>query len=68
VGVPLGYALAAAVGSAVGDALGADLPFVFPPIYILLALLGTAVLAFLVMQPPLRRAVRLRPGDALRHA
>jgi putative ABC transport system permease protein len=68
VGVPLGYALAHVVGSAVGDALGADLPFVFPLRYVLLALLGTGVLALFVMQPPLRRAVRLRPGDALRHA
>jgi hypothetical protein len=31
------------------------------------ALLGTVLLAGLVMLAPLRRAVRFKPGDALRH-
>jgi len=34
----------------------------------LIALAGTVVLALLVMLAPLRRAVRFRPGEAIRHA
>ena len=44
------------------------LPFVFPLWNVGLALVGTVVLALLVLLLPLRRAVRLRPGDALRYA
>jgi ABC-type lipoprotein release transport system permease subunit len=35
---------------------------------VVLALLGTILLALLVMALPLRRVVRLRPGEALRYA
>ncbi|MBJ7455867.1 MAG: FtsX-like permease family protein, partial [Thermoleophilia bacterium] len=66
VGVPLGYALARALGWAVGQSVGIDVTFVFPITYVALALIGTVALALLVMLAPLRRAVRLRPGDALR--
>jgi putative ABC transport system permease protein len=68
VGVPLGYVLARAIGWAAGEAVGLDIAFVFPPGYIAIALAGTVALALLIMLAPLRRAVRLRPGDALRHA
>ena len=43
------------------------LPVVFPP-WNILALVGTVVLALLVLFLPVRRAVRFRPGDALRYA
>ena len=43
-------------------------PFVFPLWNLPIALVGTLVLALLVLFFPLRRAVRLRPGDALRYA
>ncbi len=66
VGVPLGYGLARALGWAVGQTVGIDVAFVFPIAYVGLALAGTVALALLVMLAPLRRAVRLRPGDALR--
>jgi ABC-type antimicrobial peptide transport system permease subunit len=46
--------------------VGIDVAFVFPIAYVALALAGTVALALLVMLAPLRRAVRLRPGDALR--
>ncbi len=39
-----------------------------PPLNILIALVGTVVLALLVLFFPVRRAVRFRPGDALRYA
>jgi putative ABC transport system permease protein len=65
-GVPIGYGLARAIGWASGEAVGLDIVFVFPLGYVALALAGTIALAVLVMLAPLRRAVRLKPGDALR--
>ncbi len=34
----------------------------------MIALVGTVILALLVMLAPLRRAVRFKPGEALRYA
>jgi ABC-type Fe3+/spermidine/putrescine transport system ATPase subunit len=42
--------------------------FVFPIAYPAITLVGTAILAVLVMLAPLRRAVHFEPGDALRCA
>jgi putative ABC transport system permease protein len=67
-GIPLGYALTRFFGWLIGRIFGFQLPFLFPPANILLALIGTVVLALLLMRLPLRRAVRFRPGDALRYA
>jgi putative ABC transport system permease protein len=41
---------------------------VFPAANVVLALLGSVALALLIMLLPLRRAVRFKPGDALRYA
>jgi putative ABC transport system permease protein len=68
VGVPLGYLLARALGWAAGEAVGLQIEFVFPLTYVALALAGTVLLALLVMLAPLRRAVRFKPGEALRYA
>jgi putative ABC transport system permease protein len=67
VGVPLGYGLARAIGWAVGEAVGLDVAFEFPPAYVAVALAGTVLLSLATMLAPLRRAVQLKPGDALRH-
>jgi putative ABC transport system permease protein len=67
-GVPLGYLLARALCWGAGEATGIDWLFVFPLAYAGIALLGTVLLAFVVMLAPLRRAVRLKPGEALRYA
>ena len=67
-GVPLGYAFARAIGWAAGEAVGLDIAFVFPLGYVGFALIGTVILALLVMLAPLRRAVRFKPGEALRYA
>ena len=67
-GIPLGYALTKFLGWLVGHLFGFDLPFLFPPANIALALVGTIILALLLMGLPLRRAVRFRPGEALRYA
>jgi putative ABC transport system permease protein len=41
---------------------------VFPLGYVAIALVGTVILALVVMLAPLRRAVRFKPGEALRYA
>jgi ABC-type lipoprotein release transport system permease subunit len=67
-GIPLGYALTRLFGWLIGRIFGFQLPFLYPPGNVALALVGTLVLALLLMRLPLRRAVRFRPGDALRYA
>jgi hypothetical protein len=44
------------------------MPIAFPVWNVPLALLGTIALAWLLMRLPLRRAVRFRPGEALRYS
>ena len=46
---------------------GLDFAFEFPLAFVAVALAGTVGLALAVMLAPLRRAVRLKPGEALRH-
>jgi putative ABC transport system permease protein len=67
-GIPLGYLLARTMGWAAGEAVGLNIAFVFPLSYVAIALAGTVALALLVMLAPLRRAVRFKPGEALRYA
>jgi putative ABC transport system permease protein len=67
-GVPLGFAFAHALVWATGEAVGLSIAFVFPLSYVAIALAGALVLALMVMFVPLRRAVRLKPGEALRYA
>jgi putative ABC transport system permease protein len=50
------------------EVIGIDFGFTFPPLNLLIALVGTVMLALLIMRLPLRRAVRLKPGEAVRHA
>lgn len=66
-GIPLGYVLLRLILWLVWQIVDVRLPVVFPPRNILIALVGTMMLALLVLFWPVRRAVRLRPGDALRH-
>ena len=68
VGVPLGYALDRFLVWLVRESLNAELDFAFPAWHVPLAFAGTLVLALAVMSLPVRRAARLRPGDALRYA
>ena len=67
-GVPLGYLLARGIGSLAGNAVGLDIAFVFPVSYVLIALIGTVMLALVIMLAPLRRAVHFKPGEAIRYA
>jgi putative ABC transport system permease protein len=67
-GIPLGYALDRFLVWLVWEVVGVRIEFVFPPWNVVLALVGTVVLSLLIMLLPVRRAVRFRPGDALRYA
>jgi putative ABC transport system permease protein len=67
-GIPVGYALNRLVVWLVKEIVEVEIPVAFPPWNIALALVGTAALAVLVLLLPVRRAVRFRPGDALRYA
>jgi putative ABC transport system permease protein len=67
-GLPLGYGLARLFNWLVLQVTGIEFAFVFPPQNVLFALVGTVVLGLLVIRIPLRRAVRFRPGDAIRYA
>ena len=67
-GIPLGYLLARALISLTANVADTALAFTFPARNIGVTLVGAVILALLVLLAPLRRAVRLRPGDALRYA
>jgi putative ABC transport system permease protein len=68
IGIPLGFGLAHVVVTLAENVFNEHLLFAFPALNIPIALLGTLVLALLVMQIPLRRAVQFKPGAALRYA
>jgi lipoprotein-releasing system permease protein len=67
-GIPLGYALDRLLVWMVWEVVGVRIDVVFPPWNVVIALVGTVALALLIMLLPIRRAVRFRPGDALRYA
>jgi putative ABC transport system permease protein len=67
-GIPIGYLLDMLVVWMVKKIMHTEVPFTFPAWNILLALAGTILLALLITLVPIRRAVRFRPGDALRYA
>jgi len=68
IGVPLGLGLAHAVVTLAENVFNEHLLFTFPVLNLPIALIGTLVLTLLVMQIPLRRAARFKPGEALRYA
>ena len=67
-GIPVGYALARLLNWLLLEVVKIEFAFTFPPLNALIALVGTVLLALLIMRIPLRRAVRYKPGDALRYA
>jgi ABC-type lipoprotein release transport system permease subunit len=67
-GIPVGYGLARMFSWLMLEVIGIDFGFTFPPLNLLIALIGTVLLALLIMRLPLRRAVRLKPGEAIRYA
>jgi putative ABC transport system permease protein len=67
-GIPVGYVLTRLLVRLVREVAEVEIPVVFPLSNIPLALVGTVVLALVITLLPVRRATRLRPGDALRYA
>jgi len=66
--IPLGWLIAKTLAWVVTEIFNfGSVPFTFPLWTIPFALIGTVVLAGLVVIAPVRRAARLRPGDALRY-
>lgn len=67
VGIPLGYLLDRLLVWLLKEAANLDIPVRFPASNLVLALVGTVALALVIIWLPVRRAARLRPGDALRY-
>jgi putative ABC transport system permease protein len=67
-GVPIGYLLDRTLVWLMKEVVNVDVPLAFPSANVALALVGTVLLALLVTLLPIRRAVRYRPGNALRYA
>ena len=67
IGIPVGYLLGRVIIWFFGRALHTSFPMLFPPWLSVAALVGVIVVARLTLRPPLRRAVRMLPGDALRY-
>jgi putative ABC transport system permease protein len=65
--IPVGWIIARALQWLVLHVAGAQLPAPYTLANIGIAFLGTIVLAVLVVIAPLRRATRLRPGEAIRY-
>ena len=68
IGIPLGFAFARGLVALAANVFNEHVLFAFPLLNIPIALIGTVILALLVMQIPLRRAVRFKAGEALRYA
>jgi putative ABC transport system permease protein len=68
IGIALGWAMGHGLVSLTASLVKVDLFFVFPAANLLITLIGTVVLTLLVLLGPVRRAVHLRPGGALRYA
>jgi ABC-type lipoprotein release transport system permease subunit len=67
-GIPVGYALNRLLVWLIWEVVDVRVPASFPTKNVLLALVGTVLLSLLITLLPVRRAVRLRAGDALRYA
>jgi ABC-type antimicrobial peptide transport system permease subunit len=68
IAIPLGYLLDRVLVWLVRKVANVVIPLTFPLWHLVPALAGTILLALLITLPPIRRAARHRPGDALRYA
>jgi putative ABC transport system permease protein len=66
-GIGVGYVLGRVVLHFIGNAFHTSFGLRFPVWPLGVALLMTLIVAFLVLQVPLRRACRLQAGEALRY-
>jgi putative ABC transport system permease protein len=68
IAIPLGYLFDRSLVWLVKQVTSVEIPLTFPLSDLAPALAGTILLALLITLLPIRRAVRYRPGDALRYA
>jgi len=66
-GIPGGYLIGLGIWSLLANSLKADVPYYFATDSVLLSLLVTIIGSILIIQLPIRRATKLKPGDALRY-
>ena len=67
VGVPIGFALSRLLTAVASEAMKLTLPNVFPLSFVAWSLGFTIVGTLIVIFFPLRRAAKMRPGDAIRY-
>jgi putative ABC transport system permease protein len=67
IGVPLGYGVTLFLNWIMFNILNLEMDALFPVNFVIVVLAVTVVLTLLIIQPPLHRAARFRPGDALRY-
>jgi len=67
VGIPMGFVIGRIIWEMLLRMLDVEAPYLYPVKYILYVLLVTVGMTLLIIQFPLRRATRMKPGDALRY-
>jgi putative ABC transport system permease protein len=65
--IPLGYLITTVLIKLLTNSFDVNFPVLFPLWPLPLALVATLLIAVVVVRPPVRRAVRLRPGVTLRY-
>jgi putative ABC transport system permease protein len=68
IGIPIGYAIARMFNWLILRVINIEFGFTFPLQNVGIALVGTVILALLIIRIPVRRAVRFKPGEAIRYA
>ncbi|MBN1538696.1 MAG: ABC transporter permease [Candidatus Thermoplasmatota archaeon] len=66
-GLPVGYGVQVLLTNSIRSSSGMDIAYIFPLPFVLISLAITVIISALIIQPPLFRAGRFRPGEALRY-
>jgi putative ABC transport system permease protein len=67
IGVPLGYVIGQALNLYLHTSMNLQMTFLYPPEMVLLSLGLTLLMTLGIIYFPIRRAVRFKPGEALRY-
>lgn len=67
IGVPLGLSTGHFLNWIMYEILTLEIDLLFPIKFVVIAIVVTLILTTVIIQPPLFRAARFRPGDALRY-
>jgi putative ABC transport system permease protein len=66
-GIPIGFLIGNFLNYMVDYLMHVTIIYLFPPVFVVIALGITVVLTVIVIQPPLWRATHFKPGEALRY-